>query len=98
VHHRRGGVAEGARLLLDRSDDLGMTVPEVHGDEPASEVQVLLPVGVVEVRALRAHDDRCGEAALNDPRAEDVFRVFGLELGGRGGGGHVASILEDQWP
>src|SRR5262249_54425374 len=89
VEERGRGVTEGLRLLLDRGDDLRVAVPEVDRDEPAPKIEVLLPVGVEDVRTLAPNDDRCRKTPLREPWTEDVFRVFGLELGG----GHGARSL-----
>ena len=80
-------VAEGGRLLLDGLHDLGMTVAQVHRDEPAAEIEVLPAVRVEEVPPFAAHDHGGGEASLRQPGREDILRVLGLDLCG---GGHAA--------
>ena len=76
------GVAQRGGLLLDGLHDLRVAVPEVHGDEPAAEIEELVAVDVVQVAALAADDDGGHEPSLRYPRGEDVLRVLLLDLGG----------------
>src|SRR5581483_9775164 len=47
-------------LLVDGPDDRRVPVPEVLAGDPAGEVEVLVAVGVPELRAPRAGDDEIG--------------------------------------
>ena len=47
---------ERAELLGDRVGDLGAAVADVDEPEPGGRVEVLVPVGVPNARALAAHE------------------------------------------
>ena len=92
---------EHIRLLLDRRDHLRMLVPDVHIDELAGKVEILLSVVIPHRAAERPGGYKRLQRALRGPGVEDVgaveivgelaFRT--VRRGGIGGGAHAGSVL-----
>ena len=68
-----GDVAEGLQLLGDRRDQRGVGVAERVDGDAAEQVDVLLAVGVPDVRALAADQGQLG-------RPEGVHQAGGVAL------------------
>ena len=79
VEPARRAEAQAVDLLVHRRPDGGMAVAEVHRDQARGQVGVAVPLLVVEVDPLAAHDHRRRQVRLRHPRREDVARVLGLE-------------------
>ena len=83
------------RLCLNGGDDFRVLMSNVRIDELTREIEVLIPVIVIDVTPLRAGNHHGIEGALGRPRVKDVSAIVGENSslgGGVGNGFHGSSV------
>ena len=91
----RSDGAEATGLLLDGGHDRRVLMADVGVDQLARDVEVLVPVVVVDVAALSSGDDQGVERRLGRPGVEDVAPIVSEDgglCGGIGDGLHGVTV------